>query len=143
MPASVPCQAKESAIRRPMRSIAPVQKEGPRVNQEIRVRDVQLIDPPRASPRPVTPTRPLLSTLALLFTLAVGIFSAYAASRFRPVFFDSRSLRMATGLPLLGSIGLVESQSDKLRRRVGWTAFIAASGGLVAAFAAISVMPVA
>jgi translation initiation factor IF-3 len=27
-----------------MRSIAPVQKEGPRVNQEIRVRDVQLID---------------------------------------------------------------------------------------------------
>lgn len=27
-----------------MRSIAPVQKEGPRVNQEIRVREVQLID---------------------------------------------------------------------------------------------------
>jgi translation initiation factor IF-3 len=44
VPASAPRQTKESAIRRPMRSIAPVQKEGPRVNQEIRVRDVQLID---------------------------------------------------------------------------------------------------
>jgi translation initiation factor IF-3 len=35
---------RRNAIRRPMRSIAPVQKEGPRVNQEIRVREVQLID---------------------------------------------------------------------------------------------------
>ena len=33
-----------SAIRRPMRAPPPVQKEGPRVNEEIRVREVQLID---------------------------------------------------------------------------------------------------
>ena len=33
-----------SAIRRPMRATAPVQKDGPRVNEEIRVREVQLID---------------------------------------------------------------------------------------------------
>src|SRR5581483_12468887 len=31
-------------IRRPMRAPAPVQKDGPRVNEEIRVREVQLID---------------------------------------------------------------------------------------------------
>jgi translation initiation factor IF-3 len=37
--------AQESkAIRRPMRAPPPVQKDGPRVNEEIRVREVQLID---------------------------------------------------------------------------------------------------
>src|SRR6476620_3736450 len=33
-----------SAIRRPMRAAQPVQKEGPRINEEIRSREVQLID---------------------------------------------------------------------------------------------------
>src|SRR6516162_4637712 len=33
-----------NAIRRPMRAPPPVQKDGPRVNEEIRVREVQLID---------------------------------------------------------------------------------------------------
>jgi translation initiation factor IF-3 len=32
------------AIRRPMKSALPAQKDGPRVNEEIRVREVQLID---------------------------------------------------------------------------------------------------
>jgi translation initiation factor IF-3 len=35
---------ERSAIRRPMRAPVPVQKDGPRVNEEIRVREVQLID---------------------------------------------------------------------------------------------------
>jgi len=33
-----------SAIRRPMRAPAPVQKDGPRINEEIRAREVHLID---------------------------------------------------------------------------------------------------
>src|SRR5438046_8907531 len=38
-------QVKEvSAIRRPMKIALPVQKDGPRINDEIRVREVQLID---------------------------------------------------------------------------------------------------
>src|SRR5262249_29401782 len=41
-----PCQQLEehTPIRRPMRAAAPVQKDGPRVNEDIRVREVQLID---------------------------------------------------------------------------------------------------
>ncbi|MGB8135759.1 MAG: translation initiation factor IF-3, partial [Pseudolabrys sp.] len=31
-------------MRRPMKSALPVQKDGPRINEEIRVREVQLID---------------------------------------------------------------------------------------------------
>jgi len=35
---------EKAAIRRPMRSALPVQKDGPRINEEIRAREVQLID---------------------------------------------------------------------------------------------------
>ena len=39
------CNSKELApIRRPMRAPAPVQKDGPRINEDIRVREVHLID---------------------------------------------------------------------------------------------------
>ena len=45
MPAGQLQQHKEKiAIRRPMKSALPVQKDGPRINEEIRVREVQLID---------------------------------------------------------------------------------------------------
>jgi translation initiation factor IF-3 len=37
-------QRRISAIRRPMKAALPVQKDGPRINEEIRVREVQLID---------------------------------------------------------------------------------------------------
>jgi translation initiation factor IF-3 len=37
-------QEESKTIRRPMRAPQPVQKDGPRVNEEIRVREVQLID---------------------------------------------------------------------------------------------------
>jgi translation initiation factor IF-3 len=40
----VPTTEESKAIRRPMRAPPPVQKDGPRVNEEIRVREVQLID---------------------------------------------------------------------------------------------------
>jgi translation initiation factor IF-3 len=50
-----PTTEETIAIRRPMRAPAPVAKDGPRVNQEIRVRDVQLIDH-EGSNRGVTPT---------------------------------------------------------------------------------------
>src|SRR3982074_1377744 len=47
-------QLEESqAIRRPMRAAQPVQKEGPRINEEIRSREVQLIDQTGHNHRPV------------------------------------------------------------------------------------------
>jgi len=35
---------EKATIRRPMRAAPPVQKDGPRINEEIRVREVHLID---------------------------------------------------------------------------------------------------
>jgi hypothetical protein len=42
--------------------------------------------------------------MALLAALAAGLFASFAASQLRPTFFDSRTLREATGLPFLGGV---------------------------------------
>lgn len=76
--------------------------------------DFRLIDPPRVSPQPVSPNRLLLLPLTLLLALAAGFFVPFAASQIRPVFFDARSLREITGLPLLG---LVSKRADDLAKR--------------------------
>jgi translation initiation factor IF-3 len=44
MVGSVQQHEEKLAIRRPMKSALPVQKDGPRINEEIRSREVQLID---------------------------------------------------------------------------------------------------
>lgn len=102
--------------------------------------DFRLVDPPRVTPTPVSPNRQLLLPLALLFSLGAGMFASFLGSQLRPVFFDSRSLRMATGLPLLGSVSLFETESARQQERSELKRFLAASGGLLVAFAAGSVI---
>ena len=98
--------------------------------------EFRLIDPPRVSPRPVSPNRLLLLPLTLLLALAAGLLVPFAASQFRPVFFDARSLREATGMPLLGTISkrMDNSLKDKLKRDL--KRFIAAVAALFAAYGA-------
>ncbi|MBS1188653.1 MAG: polysaccharide chain length determinant protein, locus subfamily [Rhodocyclaceae bacterium] len=98
--------------------------------------DFRLVDPPRVAPKPVAPNRLLLLPLALLLSLAAGVFATFVASRLRPVFFDSRLLRQVTSLPLLGSVYLVESESGRHQEKSELRRFFVASGGLLAAFGA-------
>lgn len=71
------------------------------------VGDFKLIDPPRVSPKPVAPNRPLLLALALVLSLGAGVMAAYGNSLLQQTFYDIRSLREATKLPILGSVMLV------------------------------------
>lgn len=71
------------------------------------VGDFKLIDPPRVSPKPVAPNRPLLLALALVLSLGAGVMAAYGNSLLQQTFYDVRSLREATKLPILGSVMLV------------------------------------
>ena len=66
--------------------------------------DFRLIDPPRASQKPVAPDRLILLPLALLASLGLGLGGSFAASQLRPAFFDSSSLSEFSGLPLLGVV---------------------------------------
>lgn len=98
------------------------------------VADFRLIDPPRASPKPVAPNRLLLLLGAMLAAIAAGLFAAFAASQLRPVFHDASELRFRTELPVLGVVSMLSSEADKRRERVDLIRFAAGSGGLVGVF---------
>lgn len=97
--------------------------------------DFRLIDPPRVSPKPVSPNRLLLLPVALLAALGAGLFVAFAASQVRPVFMDVNELRNKTGLPLLGVVSVVMGDGDRRRERMDRLRFFGASGSLLVAFA--------
>lgn len=100
------------------------------------VAEFRLIDPPRVSPQPVYPNRPAMLPMALLAGLAAGLALTLALSQLRPTFDDPGDLHTKTGLPLLGVVAMVVSDSDRRRERMGHIRFVSASGSLVGLFIA-------
>ena len=98
------------------------------------VADFRLIDPPRASQKPVAPNRLLLMPLALVAALAAGLGIAFVLSQLRAVFFDARAVRNTIGLPILGVVTLVRTDAARLRDRRDLRLFGLASSGLVGVF---------
>jgi hypothetical protein len=74
--------------------------------------------------------------MALVAALAGGLFGSFAGSQVRPAFFDARTLREATGLPLLGTVSMIIDDSTKRRERTGLIRFFSGLGALVGAYAA-------
>ena len=95
------------------------------------VADFRLIDPPRVSPKPVSPNRFLLYPAALVAALAAGIFVAFAASQLRPVYDAAFELRAKTGLPVLGVVSMVMSDADSRKVRMDAWRFAAGTGTLI------------
>lgn len=96
--------------------------------------DFRLIDPPRVSPRPVSPNRLLLLLTALAVALGAGLFTAFAASQLRPVYNDAQELRIKTSLPLLGVVSMILSDDERKSERNNRIRFYAGSGSLLASF---------
>jgi len=97
--------------------------------------DFRLIDPPRVTPKPVWPNRPLLLPLALLGAVAAGLFTAFVASQLWPVFFKAGDMRARLGLPVLGVVSLVSNAAQVKRERADRWRFSAAAGSLFLLFA--------
>lgn len=98
--------------------------------------EFRLIDPPRVSPKPVAPNRVRLFSLALLAAVASGMVAAFAMSQISRRFFDAHSLRNATGLPVLGTVSLIPSESAKRRERRSLVGFIAGALALLGSYGA-------
>ena len=100
------------------------------------VADFRVIDPPRVDPRPVAPNRLLLIPLTLLVALGAGFAVAFIAMEVRPAFYDGRSLREATGLPMLGTVSMIVSEPRKRERRNSMIRFLSGVGALLGAYVA-------
>ena len=87
--------------------------------------DFRLIDPPRVSPQPVAPNRILFLLAALVGAIGAGLFASFAASQIWPTFFDVRTLRDTTQLPVLGSVTMLVGDAQKRRERRGLIGFVA------------------
>ena len=104
--------------------------------QNVSGADFRLIDPPRVSPQPVAPNRILLLLAALGAALAGGLFASFVASQIWPTFFDIRSLREATGLPVLGAVSMNVGDAQKRRERRGLIGFVSGLLALLGSYGA-------
>jgi polysaccharide chain length determinant protein (PEP-CTERM system associated) len=89
-------------------------------SEDVRFR---IIDPPSYSSDPVAPNRPLLLVGTFLASLAASGFVAFLLNQVNPVFSDSRSVRVVTSLPILGSVQVLNSTEHRRWRRGQLTAF--------------------
>jgi polysaccharide chain length determinant protein (PEP-CTERM system associated) len=80
------------------------------------VADFRLIDPPRVSPNPVFPNRPLLLVVTLILSLLAGGGVMFASKELRPCIYEPSQLRDAFGLPLLGVVSFIENDASKAGR---------------------------
>lgn len=99
--------------------------------------DFRVIDPPFVPSQPAWPNRPLLLSLVTLGGLVAGLAVAFLLSQLRRTVTDRRSLRELTGLPLLGAVSKVETDSSRRRKRKGTLAYLATLGSLIAAYGAV------
>ncbi|MEA3033236.1 MAG: protein tyrosine kinase modulator, partial [Sphingomonadales bacterium] len=96
---------------------------------------VRVVDPPSRPTVPISPNRPLLLTAILFVALAAGAGAAFVAGQLQTTFPTQAKLTAATGLPVLGTIGLVwtEARRAEARQKLAWLA--GAAGALAASYA--------
>jgi protein tyrosine kinase modulator len=113
------------------------QREKANISEDVdatRPAQFRVIDPPRASTKPVFPNRVVMVPVVLMLALFAGLAGAYLASQIRPVFGTTQALRAATGRPVLGAISMIKSIELVRRARYRSMAFGTAFTGLLTAF---------
>lgn len=100
------------------------------------IAEFRVVDPPTLPNKPSAPNRLLLLPLAALAGLGAGFALTFLISQLRPAFSDGRALREATGLPVLGTVSMLQTPARTRARRRGLAAFAAGLTAYAGAFAA-------
>ena len=98
--------------------------------------EFRLIDPPRASPKPVFPDRLALTFMIFGMAIGGGLFTSFAYAQIFPTVGDTLSLRQIGNRPVLGSVSLLISGPMLRRRRLNLAAFGSALAGLIVFYGA-------
>lgn len=91
---------------------------GVKLDQTAGLADFRVVEPPKVSSTAVAPNHRHLALYAVLATLATALLTPLLIEQIRPTFTDAKSLREATGRPVIGSLPVVVAESElPLRRR--------------------------
>ncbi len=101
------------------------------VDSSASMAEFRIIDPPRTSPKPVSPNRALYAVISLLAAIGAGLAAAFAMCQLFPTFHTTRVLRHVGGRPVLGSISLRPEAVPARRQFLYRGAF---AGGLITLF---------
>ncbi|MHB9103210.1 MAG: XrtA system polysaccharide chain length determinant [Sulfuricella sp.] len=83
----------------------------------------KIIDPPMVPQIPTAPNRFRLASLVFLGALLTGIGVAFLMSQIRPTFQSQSTLREITGLPVLGTVSMIWTDQEMVKRKKGVYAF--------------------
>jgi len=100
----------------------------------------QVIDPPFVPSKPSSPNKKLLNLMVLAAGVGAGVGLGFLLSLLRPIFHNQRSLFDSTGLPVFGSVTLIESKAIKLRRLVGSATYSSLFAALIVLFGGVMFM---
>lgn len=83
----------------------------------------RIIDPPTVPQIPSGPDRLKLFSMVFFGALLAGIGVAFMMSQVRPTFHSQSSLREATGRPILGTVAMIWTEQEKIKRKQRLYAF--------------------
>ena len=88
------------------------------IEENTGAREFRVVDPPRVSPRPVSPNRPLLLGIFFVVSLVLGLAVALVRELANPAFYEPNALKAATKVPLFGAITRYRDEAaQKLARK--------------------------
>ena len=92
-----------------------------------------ILEPPFAAAAPVAPNRPLLLIAVLVAAFGAGGALVFGLNQLKPVFYRRRTLARVSGIPVLGSVGMILSPKQIAARKRGTVAWAVANLALVVA----------
>ncbi|MCX2981286.1 chain length-determining protein [Halieaceae bacterium IMCC14734] len=98
----------------------------------------RVIDPPFVPTRPSEPNKLLLSAAVLFAGIGAGIGIALLLSLLNPRIYEQRSLSNLTGLPMLGTVSVIENATQKRQSLIALTTFTGLAVLLFAMFAGVA-----
>lgn len=104
---------------------------GVKIDESSPLVEFRIVDPPRAAPRPVFPSRVILGLMGAVVALCAGLVAAFAYSKLRPVVGSVNVLRELSGRPVLGSVAIKLDPRAVRGEQVDRRAWLAALSGLL------------
>lgn len=105
---------------------------GVRLDEQSKLAEFRIVEPPRVAPRPAFPSQLHAAAIALLAAIAAGLALPILLDYVFPTYRDAKKLRDATGREVLGTVSMALTPAVTQRLRSQGIGVAAACAGLLA-----------